>query len=293
MKRMNDKTFAWISIAPAILLVFGIVLFPLIRTFMYSLEDMDLISANRGQFVGLHNYSVLLSNPEFWDSLGRTLYFSLVSISLELTLGLLIALLLNENIFGKTFLRTIIILPWAVPTIVNAAMWKWIYHPEYGALNALLTQLHLIDTYRSWLSTPWLAMNMVILTDVWKMTPFVVIFILASLQMANKGVYEAASIDGAGLIRRFFILTLPHLKPTLLVLMVMRTMESFKVFDLIYALTQGGPANGTMVLTYQAYIKAFSNLQYSQGAAISYVIALLIVILTVVYVKTLKTEEEA
>ncbi|HZG84310.1 sugar ABC transporter permease [Paenibacillus sp.] len=289
---MNDKTFAWFSIAPAILLVFGIVVYPLIQTFIYSLQNMELISKDKGKFVGFENYASLLSDPGFWDSFGRTFYFAAVSISLELILGLLIALLLNENLVGKTFLRTIIILPWAVPTIVNAAMWKWIYHPEYGALNALLTQLHIMDAYRSWLSSPWLAMHMVIVADVWKMTPFVVIFILASLQMTNKGVYEAASMDGAGLVRRFFMLTLPYLKPTLLVLLVMRTMESFKVFDLIYALTQGGPANGTMVLTYQAYIKAFSNLQYSQGAAISYVIALLIVIMTFVYVKTLKMEEE-
>ncbi|AJY76894.1 carbohydrate ABC transporter permease [Paenibacillus beijingensis] len=292
MKRMSDKTFAWLNIAPAILLVFGIVLFPLIQTFLYSLQNMELISDNKGQFVGLQNYAELLSDPDFWGSFGRTIYFSLASIAMELVLGLLIALLLNENIKGKTFLRTIIILPWAVPTIVNAAMWKWIYHPEYGALNAFLKQLHLISSYQSWLSSPWLAMQMVILADVWKMTPFVVIFILASLQMANKGVYEAASIDGAGLVRRFFVLTLPYLKPTLLVLLVMRTMESFKVFDLIYALTQGGPANGTMVLTYQAYLKAFANLQYSQGATISYLIAMMIVLLTVMYVRILKTEEE-
>jgi len=292
VKRMNDKTFAWFSIAPAILLVFGIVVYPLIQTFIYSLQNMELISANKGQFVGLSNYAELLSDPDFWESFGRTFYFAIVSISLELVLGLLIALLLNENLAGKTFLRTIIILPWAVPTIVNAAMWKWIYHPEYGALNALLTQLHVMDEYRSWLSTPWLAMHMVIVADVWKMTPFVAIFILAALQMTNKGIYEAADLDGAGLLRRFFVLTLPYLKPTLLVLLVMRTMESFKVFDLIYALTQGGPANGTMVLTYQAYIKAFTNLQYSQGATISYVIAFLILIMTVLYVKTLKLEEE-
>jgi ABC-type sugar transport system permease subunit len=287
-RRLSDAQFSWLIITPAILVVFGIVLFPLVETFIYSLKDMDLSMGNLGSYVGLANYWNALSDPEFWAAAGRTAYFAGVSIGLELILGLLIALLLNENIRGKAFLQSIIIIPWAIPTIVNGAMWKWIYHSEYGALNALLTDLHLIDHYRSWLNTPWLAMNMVIVADVWKMTPLVVIFMLASLQMVNKSVYEAANVDGAGMVRRLFTLTLPYLQPTILVIIVMRTMETFKVFDVIYAITQGGPANGTMVLTYQAYIKAFNGLQYSQGATISYLIATMIALLTFTYVKVLK-----
>lgn len=293
MRRMSDKTYAWLNITPAVLAVFGIILFPLIYTFMISLHNMSLTIESMGDFVGLENYYKVLTDTSFWDSAGRTAYFSFVSISVEMLLGVMIALLLNEQIRGISLLRTIIILPWAVPTIVNGAMWKWIFHPEYGALNAFLTQLHIIPHYQSWLSKPWLAMNMVILADVWKMTPLVVIFLLASLQMSNKSVYEAASVDGAGRMQRFFILTLPHLKPTILVLIVMRTMESFKVFDLIYALTMGGPSDGTKVLVYQAYIKAFNNMQFSQGATISFVIAMIIGMFTFVYVKVLKAEEEA
>ncbi|UKS23844.1 sugar ABC transporter permease [Paenibacillus sp. HWE-109] len=289
-KRWSDRRFAIITILPAFILVFGIVLYPLIQTFIYSLKNMELTSASKGQFVGIHNYVEALTDSSVWEALGRTAYFASFSIALELVLGLLAALLLNENIRGIGFLRSIIILPWAVPTIVNAAMWKWIYHPEYGALNGLLAQLHLIDAYRPWLSSPWTAMNMVILADVWKMTPFVCIFFLASLQMTNKSVYEAASIDGAGLFRRLIVLTLPYLKPTVLVLIVMRTMESFKVFDLIYALTKGGPTNGTMVIIYKAYLEAFTNLQFSQGATLSYLIALFIAALTFAYVKVLKAE---
>jgi multiple sugar transport system permease protein/N,N'-diacetylchitobiose transport system permease protein len=292
-RRLSDAQFAWLIITPAILVVFGIVLFPLLQTFIYSIQDMDLTSANLGQFVGLSNYASVLKDPDFWWSLLRTAYFSGVSLTVEVILGVLIALLLNEDLKGKVFLRSIIILPWAVPTIVNGAMWKWIYHSEYGALNALLSQLGIISHYHTWLSSPWLAMNMVIIADVWKMTPFVAIFFLASLQLTNKSVYEAAMVDGAGIFKRFFALTLPYLKPALLVIIVIRTMESFKVFDIIYAITQGGPANGTMVLTYQAYLKAFTNLQYSQGATISYLIAIIIACLTVLYVKLLKKGESA
>ncbi|MEX2415095.1 MAG: sugar ABC transporter permease [Paenibacillaceae bacterium] len=290
-RKLSDAKFAWLIISPAIIVVFGIVLFPLIETFLYSLKDMDLSMGNPGNYVGLSNYVSTLTDRDFWAAAGRTAYFAGVSIGIELILGLFIALLLNENFRGKVFLQSIIILPWAIPTIVNGAMWKWIYHSEYGALNALLTQLHIIDQYRSWLNSPWLAMNMVIMADVWKMTPLVVIFLLASLQMVNKSVYEAADVDGAGMIKRLFILTLPYLKPTILVIIVIRTMETFKVFDIIYAITQGGPANGTMVLTYQAYIKAFSGLQYSQGATISYLIAMIIALLTFTYVRTMKKGE--
>ncbi|MFY0544114.1 carbohydrate ABC transporter permease [Brevibacillus sp. H7] len=292
-RKVSDAQFAWLIIAPSVFIVFGIVLYPLIETFLYSLKDLDLSAGSLGDYVWLQNYMDVLSDRDFWASAGRTAYFAVVSISIELILGTLIALLLNEDIKGKTFLRSIIIIPWAVPTIVNGAMWKWIYHSEYGALNALLTQLHVIDQYQSWLNSPWMAMNMVIIADVWKMTPLVAIFVLAALQLVNKSVYEAAMVDGAGMIRRFFALTLPYLKPTFLVIIVMRTMETFKVFDIIYAITQGGPANGTMVLTYQAYLKAFSNLQYSQGATISYLIGMMIALLTYAYVKMLKKGETA
>ncbi|MFF2445624.1 carbohydrate ABC transporter permease [Neobacillus sp. NPDC058068] len=289
-KQLSEQRFAWLVIAPACVIVFGIVIFPLVTTFIYSLKNMDLTSSQYGQWIWLRNYMDLLRDKEFWLTTGRTAYFTGVSLTIELILGIFIALLLNENIKGKAFLRTIIIIPWAIPTIVNGAMWKWIYHPEYGALNALLTQLGLIDHYQSWLGSPWLAMNMIIIADAWKMTPLVVIFFLASLQLRNLSIYEAARVDGANIFQRFYHLTLPFLKPTILVIIVMRTMEAFKVFDIIYATTRGGPANGTLTLTYDAYLKSFTNLQYSQGATISYLIAFMVLILTLLYVKLLKSE---
>ncbi|OAT80938.1 ABC transporter permease [Bacillus sp. MKU004] len=288
MKTKNEKWFALSILLPAIIIVFGVVLVPIIQTFIYTFKDMNLISSSYDQFIGLENYITLLSDAEFWKTVGRTAYFTIVSLALELTLGIMIALLINENLKGRAFLRTIIILPWAVPTIVNGALWKWIYHPEYGALNALLSQLGLISHYKSWLGDPWLAMNMIIVADAWKMTPLVVMFMLASLQMINKSMYEAAMVDGASSIKRLFYLTLPHLKPTILVVLVMRTMEKFKVFDIIYATTRGGPANGTLTLTYDAYLSSFVELDYSKGATISYLIAFLVILLTIIYVRVMK-----
>jgi len=292
MRPIKDRTFAMLLIVPAAILVFGIVLFPLLQTFWYTFQNMDITSSSYGEMVGIENYKQLLGDQGFWETAGRTAYFTGFSLFLQLSLGILIALLLNEDLRGKTFLRSIFIIPWAVPTIVNGAMWKWIYHPEYGALNAFLNQIGLINEYRSWLNDPIVAIHMVMFADSWKMIPLVTIFMLASLQMANKSVYEAAMIDGAGVLKRFYYLTLPYLKPTILVVLVMRTMDLFKVFDIIYATTRGGPANGTLTLTYEAYLTSFVEVNYSKGATISYIIAFMVAILTFVYVKTLKKGEE-
>ena len=234
-----EQQFAFLILAPAAVVIFGVVLAPLVTTFIYSLKNMELISSERGKWLGLWNYINVLRAPWFWQALGRTLYFTLVSVALETVLGLLAALLLNTRFHGVGFLRVLVIVPWAIPGIVNASIWKWIYNPEYGVLNAVLTQLHILSQYRAWLSDPFLAMNMVIIADVWKMTPFAIIFFLAALQFINKSLYEAATVDGAGVMSRFWNITLPYLVPTLSVVVVMRTVEKFKAFDIFYVITRG------------------------------------------------------
>ncbi len=288
---LSEQGFAFLILLPAALVIFGVVLFPLGTTFVYSLQNMELISAEKGKFLGLLNYSRVLGSPWFWEALARTLYFTVVSLVVETVLGLLIALLLNTRFRGVGLLRVLIIVPWATPGIVTASIWRWIYNPEYGVLNAVLTRLHILGGYRAWLSDPFLAMNMVIVADVWKMTPFAVIFFLAALQFINRSLYEAATVDGAGVFTRFWRITLPYLVPTIAVVGVMRTMEKFKAFDVFYVMTRGGPANGTKVLVYEAYLKAFSNLQYSISSTLSYLIAVLVLILTLAYVKVLKRGE--
>jgi multiple sugar transport system permease protein/N,N'-diacetylchitobiose transport system permease protein len=286
-----EQQFAFLILAPAAVVIFGVVLVPLVTTFIYSLKNMELISAERGKWLGLWNYIGVLRAPWFWQALGRTLYFTVVSVALETFLGLLAALLLNTRFHGVGFLRVLVIVPWAIPGIVNASIWKWIYNPEYGVLNAVLTRLHILSQYRAWLSDPFLAMNMVVIADVWKMTPFAIIFFLAALQFINKSLYEAATVDGAGVMRRFWNITLPYLVPTLSVVVVMRTVEKFKAFDIFYVITRGGPANGTKVLVYEAYLRAFANLQYSISSTVSYLIAIIVLIFTVLYVRSMKRRE--
>jgi len=288
---LSEQSFAFLILVPAAVVIFGVVLFPLLATFIYSLQNMELISEEKGKFLGLLNYLRVVRSDWFWQALGRTMYFTFVSLAVETVLGLLIALLLNTSFHGVGLLRVLVIVPWATPGIVTASIWKWIYNPEYGVLNAVLTRLHILGQYRAWLSDPFLAMNMVIIADVWKMTPFAIIFFLAALQFINKSLYEAATVDGAGVLSRFRHITLPYLVPTMAVVVVMRTVEKFKAFDVFYVMTRGGPANGTKVLVYEAYLRAFGNLQYSISSTVSYLIAVLVLVFTVIYVRLMKRGE--
>jgi multiple sugar transport system permease protein len=200
--------------------------------------------------------------------------------------------LLNVQFKGRWVLRSLVVLPWALPTIVNATMWRWIFNPSYGALNALLTQLHLTSHYRSWLGSPFLALNMVVVADVWKNTPLAAFLFLAGLQTIPQDLYEAARVDGAGAFRSFFRITLPLLLPTILIILVVRTIEAFKVFDIIYVMTGGGPANGTQTIAFYAYLQAFSNQLFGYGASLAYVIALFVLAFALVYVRLLRQEVE-
>jgi len=288
----RDGWAALALLVPSLAVVFGIILYPLLRTLWTSLFDVNSPFPGHYPFVGLGNYRRTLANPDFWAAVRRTSYFTVVSTFLELGFGLLLGLLMNVRFKGRWILRSIVILPWALPTIVNGTMWRWIYNPEYGALNALLTQVHILPHYRSWLGSPFLALNMVIVADVWKNTPLAAFLILAGLQTIPRELFEAARVDGAGPIRSFVNITLPLLTSTILVILVVRTIEAFKVFDIIYVMTRGGPANGTQTVAYYAYLQAFSNQLFGYGAALAYLIALFILGFAVIYIRLLRQEVE-
>ncbi len=282
----GEQRFAYATITPALFIVFAVVIVPIVVTLVYTFYSMSPLSSRYHQFVGMDLYVNLLKSTQFWASLGRTLYFTVVSTVVETGLGVFIALLLNQKFPGARFLRSIIIMPWALPTVVNASLWKLIFSGQYGVFNAILTHLHLIDKYQSWLGSPSTAMNMIIIGDAWKMTPLAVIFFLAALQNINRDTYEAAMADGAGPIRRFFSLTIPYLRPTIMIVVIMRTVEKFKAFDIFYIMTRGGPADATRTLMYDAFQKAFSNMDYSGAATLAYMIALIVMILTMFYIRT-------
>jgi len=233
----------------------------------------------------------VLSDAGFRSTIGRTLYFTLVSTGLELVLGLGLAALLAVELRGRWLFRAVVVIPWAVPTIVNAAMWKGIFNAQYGALNGVLTQLGLLDSYKAWLGDPTLALNAVVVADVWKTTPLVAFFLLAGLTAIPKDLYEAAKLDRASGWRTFWSITLPLLVPSIAIVVILRTVEAFKVFDIIYGMTRGGPANGTQTIAYYAYTTAFSDQQYGVGSAISYLIVLAILALSAVYLRLLRRSD--
>lgn len=288
--RLNreEERYGYALITPSMVIVFGVIIIPIITTLIYSFVNIDPLSSHNGEFAGLSFYQKALTSSAFWEDLGRTLYFTITSTALETLFGLMIALLLNEEFPGVRFLRSIIIIPWAIPTVVNGSLWKLMLNGEYGVINAILQRLHLIDAYQSWLGNPGTAMLCIVIADTWKMTPLAVIFFLAALQGLDRTRYEAAMVDGAGAFRRFTALTLPALKPTILVIIVMRTVEKFKAFDIFYLMTRGGPANSTKTLMYDTYLQAFTNLNYSEAATLAYLIVLVVIMLTLVYIRLMK-----
>jgi ABC-type sugar transport system permease subunit len=276
---------------PACVAVFGVIIYPMFRTLLVSLFQVNSALATVTPFVGLGNYVHVLSSSDFWAAIGRTLYFTLVSTALELALGLIVAALLNAKLKWRWLFRTIVVIPWAIPTIVNAAMWKGIFNAQYGALNALLTQLGILHSYKAWLGDPNLALNMVILADVWKTVPLVAFFLLAGLTSIPPELYEAAKLDRAGWPRIFRSIVLPMLVPSISIVLVLRTVEAFKVFDIIYAMTRGGPIDSTSTVAYFAYETAFSDQNFGVGSAISYIITIFILVLSAIYLRLLRRSD--
>lgn len=278
------QTVAWIMIVPMIGIVLAVTGYPLVRTVWLSFNERPLVGARaHDTWVGLQNYGTALANPDFRAALLRTLYFTVVSVGAEVVLGTLVGLLLNEPFRGRAVARALLVLPIAMPTIVSSMMWRIILNPEFGSLNALLMQLHIIDTYRSWLGEPGLAMTMIILAEVWKNYPLVAVVVLAALQIVPRELTEAAVMDGAGAFRRFVSVMLPVLVPSVTVVIVLRTIEAFKVFDIVYIMTRGGPADATKTASFFVYNESFSYLKAGSGAAYGIVVMAISVVLIGLY----------
>jgi ABC-type sugar transport system permease subunit len=286
-KQWPESWVAAAFVAPAALIIVLIVLVPLGRALWMSLFNIQLTRPGVEPFVGLGNYIDQLASDNFWGAVGRALFFTVASTALELLFGLALALLMDQPLRGRWLLRTVIILPWALPTIVNALMWRWIDNAEYGSLNALLTQTGIISHYQAWLSNSDTAMWMVIVADVWKLTPLVAILLLAGLQSVDREVVEVARVDGASGWQTFRLILLPLITPVILIVLVLRTMEAFKVFDIIWIMTHGGPANSTQSIAIYAYQTAYQGFDFGRGAALGYLIALVIMVLAAFYLRLL------
>jgi ABC-type sugar transport system permease subunit len=288
----QDALIGFALILPSFLIILGISLQPILTTLYLSLFEVPRGINLQNTFVGLSNYISLLNEPIFWATIGRTFYFTVISVGIELVLGLAIAQLIHAHPPGWQFLRTSLIIPWAVPTIVNGTMWRWIYNADYGALNGLLLQLGLIDKYIPWLTRPDMAMNLVILADIWHSVPFIALILQAALATLPADLEEAAAVDGATAFQYFWLIRLPLLRPAILVALIIRTVEAFRAFDIIYVITNGGPANGTVTISFLTYLEMFSFGHAGRGSALSFLISLFTLTLAFIYIRMLYRPEE-
>lgn len=287
----EESRIAWTLVLPALLTILLVALFPLLWTVWESLHLHDLRMPWLGKpFVGIDNYVEAFKDPRFWGALGHTAFFAVTSVGLELLIGLWLALALNRAFRFRGLVRAAVLIPWAIPTVVSALLWRFMFEGQHGIVNSLLVAVGALREPVVWFIHPTAAWVPVILADVWKTTPFVALLLLAGLQNIDASLYEAARIDGASAWRQFRYVTLPLLKPAILVALIFRTLDAFRVFDLIYALTGGGPGTSTEPIALYTFNALLQNLQFGYGSALSVIVFLLTFGLAMVYIKFLGAE---
>ena len=279
--------FAWLLNAPSMCAIFLLAAYPIVYSGWISLHKYNLKRPRVFDFVGLSNYAGILESAEFWSALWITIEFTLLVVALVAALGILIAILLDQTFPGRGLVRTLVLLPWAIPPVVNGLMWQWIYDAKIGALNGLLTSIGLIDEYRGWLSSATSALLALVFADVWNSLPLAVILLLAALQRIPSELYEAARIDGAGGFQLFRYVTLPWLSHALLVVLILQTLSAIRAFDIIYVLTAGGPGTATTTLTWKTYLVTFDSLDFGQGNAYAWLVSLITLGLALAYFRVL------
>lgn len=269
----TDQRSAMLLLLPMFIVLFAVAVFPVAYSLWTSLFDIRL-TRRSAPFVGLGNYAAIFQDQGFWSAVGRTAEFSLISVLAIMVIATLIALLLNQEFRGRRILSTALLIPWAIPYVVNGLMWKWIYDSGYGALNGALMQLGFIKDYLVWLGDTDKTLPLIANAFVWKEVPLAAILLLVTLKSVPADLYAAARVDGANVMNRFFHVTLPSLKPGFMLVMIYETMMAVRHFDLFFILTEGGPADASHVLSWHIYVETFRKLSFGSGAAIAYVLAM-------------------
>jgi len=280
---------AWCFITPMLILLALVAGWPLLRTIWFGFTNASFTDLSSLEWIGFNNYLVfedgewygLLADSEWWGSVWNTLYFTLITVSVELVLGTIIALTLNAQFVGRGIVRAAILIPWAIPTIVSAKMWGWMLHDQFGIINHLLLSVGLIDTPLAWTANPDLSMWAVIMVDIWKTTPFMALLILAALQMLPADCYEAAKVDGIHPVKVFFKVTLPLITPAVMVAVIFRALDALRVFDLIYVLTSNSSETMSMSVFARQQLVEFQEVGY--GSAAATLLFLIIALITIAY----------
>jgi multiple sugar transport system permease protein len=289
--RVKDKWLGIVFLAPTLIFLLFLLSYPLVSSIWLGFHSKHLIRPGT-HWNGLGNYVEIFQEEQFWRSVEFGVIFTFVSVGLQLVVGLGLALLLNEDLKGQGVARGLFILPFAVPVIVSAYLWRWMLNNVYGILNWIVMWLGLIDKPLLWLGNVELARVAVILVNVWRGYPFVMIVLLAALQGIPEGLYEAAKVDGASAWQRFRYVTLPGIKMAVAIVIILRTMWIFNFFDLIWLLTGGGPARSTSILPIEIYLRSFLDYRMGEAASMAVIEFLILAVLVAILFKFLLRREE-
>jgi ABC-type sugar transport system permease subunit len=287
----QDRRLGYLLVAPAVVVLLLVTGYPLIYNLWNSFHHVDYIQPPVGTWAGLSNYAELFTGHSFVPALEHTIGFTIVSVAVETSIGLALALALNKPFRGRAIVRAAIFIPWAVPTVVSAELWRTMFDPQSGFVNYILRELHLPLANTTWLDEKWTAWTAILIADAWRNTPFIAIVLLAGLQIIPADVYEAAKIDGASAWQTFRRITLPMLAPALMVALIFRTLSSFLIFDVVFIMTGGQPGTSTQVLSYIDYEAFLSSFDFGLGGAIAVALMVMALIIAAFYVRAFRTQE--
>lgn len=273
-RRRSETWLAVAFVAPTIVLVGGVYLYPAVMTLLYSFAELEVASLSIERFIGLENFRNAVASEESRAAILRTLYFGTMLVLLTTVFSFLIALLLKQNFRGRGFLRLIVLLPWALPPIVSGVLWSQMFNANFGFINGLIRAFG-GEGDIVWLGEPVLALHAILVAEVWRWIPFATLFILAGLQTIPDPLYEAASVDGANAWQKFHRITVPLMWPVLMPVTIFLFIWAMKAFDTIFVLTRGGPAASTTTLNYLVYREAFEEFSFGEASATAYVLSLL------------------
>jgi multiple sugar transport system permease protein len=292
LSRAARETFSnYAYLLPAAVCLGGTVLFPILKAIHMSLYHNVLSRPQDYHFIGLGNYVRMIQDPTFWLTLKNSFVWVFFSVSIQFVLGFLGALLLNAEFKGRAFCRTLNLLPWIIPGVVVGLVWEYLYQPNYGPVNDILRRVGLLTVPIAWLSQPAFAMASVIFANIWRGIPFFSIMILAGLQAIPDEVYEAATVDGASVTQRFWHVTLPMLRPIIVVATATRIIWTFNYADLIFVMTSGGPANATQITSSYTLLTAYTDLDFGYAATLSVILLVIMLVFTAFYLRFTKGVE--
>jgi trehalose/maltose transport system permease protein len=283
----RQARIGWVLLIPALAVVALVAIYPLGKTIYYSFTNQEFLQGiEPTKWVGLENYRTLWHDSIFRSAVWETVKFTLITVSFEFVLGMIIALVVNSSFKGRGAMRAVMLVPWAIPTVVAAQMRQWMYDDVYGVINDAGVRLHLLSHSHAWISEPSTALASVCAVDIWKTSPFVALLLLAGLQVIPRDLYEAADVDGASKIQQFWRITLPLLRPAILVALIFRTLDALRVFDVFYVFFGNRPDTQTMAIYAQSTIVGDGHVGY--GSAVSVAIFLIIGLFVIIYVTVMR-----